>query len=268
MTMSYWISNGMKKTFLLIIFFASLVGVASAATAGQLTYTPLEPFSAWDAKAGAYDDFAKYINTIFKLLITLGALFAVVMLVVAGIGYMVSEAAIDIQKAKDRAVAALWGLLLLTGCWLILYTINPNLLKFNLNIPTAPGGTYTSGPSAPGGGSTGVQQNLGDSTKFSSGNPYGFSTLSTIQQAALISDLPGGINCNNWVSCFAGTQYISFDPNNVDNPDVKKAIENYTSNCESFLGNYSLGNIRKVDGSFVGAPGQTGYVCQLIGTAK
>ena len=72
------------------------------------------------------------------------------MLVVAGIGYMVSEAAVDIQKAKDRAVAALWGLLLLTGCWLILYTINPDLLKFNLNIPMAPGGTYTGGSSLPG----------------------------------------------------------------------------------------------------------------------
>ncbi len=127
----------MKKTLLVLILFLSLYWVASAATVGQLSYTPLEPLSVWDAKAGAYDDFAKYINTVFKLLITLGALFAVVMLVVAGIGYMVSEAAIDIEKAKQRAKAALWGLLLLTGSWLILNTINPNLLNFNLTIPGA-----------------------------------------------------------------------------------------------------------------------------------
>ena len=133
----------MKKIVLILLLFLSLYGVASAATAGQLSYTPLEPLSVWDAKAGAYNSFAYYINTVFKHLITLGSLFAVVMLVVAGIGYMVSEAAIDIQKAKDRAVAALWGLLLLTGCWLILYTINPDLLKFNLNIP----GSNTPAPS-------------------------------------------------------------------------------------------------------------------------
>ena len=117
-----------------MVFFVS-ASIASAAATGQLTYTPLEPFSAFDAQAGAYGNFAYYLNTIFKLLITLGSLFAVVMLVIAGIGYMVSEAAVDIEKAKQRARAALWGLLLLTGCWLILYTINPNLLNFNLTIP-------------------------------------------------------------------------------------------------------------------------------------
>lgn len=68
----------------------------------------------------------------FRLLISLGAMFAVVMLVVAGIGYMISESALDIDKAKNRAKAALWGLLLLSMSWLILYTINLNLLKFNL----------------------------------------------------------------------------------------------------------------------------------------
>src|SRR3989344_4055106 len=139
----------MKKTFLLLMVFFVSASIASAATAGQLSYTPLEPFDAWHAQAGAYSDFAFYLNTIFKLLITLGSLFAVVMLVIAGIGYMVSEAAVDIEKAKQRARAALWGLLLLTGCWLILYTINPDLLKFNLNIPMAPGGTYTGGSSLP-----------------------------------------------------------------------------------------------------------------------
>jgi len=139
----------MKKTFLLIILFVSLAGIASAAT-GQLTYTPLEPLPGTVNGWGETQQLPALLSALFKLLITFGSLFAVVMLVVAGIGYMVSEAAVDIQKAKDRAVAALWGLLLLTGCWLILYTINPDLLKFNLNIPMAPGGTYTGGSSLPG----------------------------------------------------------------------------------------------------------------------
>ena len=65
-----------------MVFFVS-ASIASAAATGQLTYTPLEPFSAFDAQAGAYGNFAYYLNTIFKLLITLGSLFAVVMLVIA-----------------------------------------------------------------------------------------------------------------------------------------------------------------------------------------
>src|SRR3989344_1420792 len=132
----------MKTVLLIIILFASLSGVAFAATTGQLTYTPLEPLPGTVDGWGETQQLPALLSALFKLLITLGSLFAVVMLVAAGIGYMVSEAAVDIQKAKDRAQAALWGLLLLTGCWLILYTINPDLLKFNLNIPMAPGGTY------------------------------------------------------------------------------------------------------------------------------
>ena len=95
----------------------------------------------------------------FRLFITLGALFAVVMLVIAGIGYMISESGVEIQKAKDRAWHAIQGLLLLTACWLILYTINPNLLRFDLfqatvdkaaNKSTSPGTTQ----SGAGGGGT------------------------------------------------------------------------------------------------------------------
>jgi len=95
----------------------------------SLTYVPLEPLPGVDQRGV---DFGLFLSGAFKLLITFGALFAVVMLVVAGIGYMLSESAINISKAKDRAKAALWGLLLLASCWLILNAVNPNLLKFNL----------------------------------------------------------------------------------------------------------------------------------------
>ncbi len=182
----------MKKIFLILVLSASLSGIAHAATAGQLSYTPLEPFSAFDARAGAYDNFAQYVNTIFKLLITLGSLFAIVMLVVAGIGYMVSEAAVDIEKAKQRAKAALWGLLLLTGCWLILYTINPDLLKFNLNIPGSIGNTQTQNSTS---NTSASQTSAGQISAFA-GMCENQSTATKICRVVTDPNGPGGVNCS------------------------------------------------------------------------
>jgi|GEM_PF-2913956 hypothetical protein len=96
-------------------------------------YTPLEPLKAGFA---SYRDFSDYLGTIYKLTITIGALIAVVMLVTGGVRYMLSEGFTDIDKAKLRIRSALWGLLVLVGSFLILYSINPNLLNFNLLIPS------------------------------------------------------------------------------------------------------------------------------------
>lgn len=126
----------MKKILLIGIIFLLGTGMVMAQTTfcekGNCTYVPLEPLPGVGPQTGRPEDFAALLAGIFKLLITLGSLFAVVMLVVAGIGYMLSEAAVDISKAKSRAKAALWGLLLLAMSWLILYTVNPELLKFKL----------------------------------------------------------------------------------------------------------------------------------------
>jgi hypothetical protein len=60
------------------------------------------------------------------------------MLTVAGIEYMVSDVPNVKLGAKDRASAAILGLLILAGSVLILQTINPNIVKFsNLLNPVA-----------------------------------------------------------------------------------------------------------------------------------
>ncbi len=118
---------------------------------GVCTYVPLEPLPGVNQNG---INFASFVSGMFRLFITLGALFAVLMLVIAGIGYMISDTPVNIQAAKDRAKAALYGLLLLTACWLILYTINPNLLRFDLfnrDVPAvansgAPGTTAPTSP--------------------------------------------------------------------------------------------------------------------------
>jgi len=94
-------------------------------------YTPLEPIlNQWGGTR--YNSFSDYLATIYRLVITIGALIAVVMLVTGGVRYMLSEGFTDIDKAKLRIRSALYGLLVLVGSFLILYTINPNLLNFSV----------------------------------------------------------------------------------------------------------------------------------------
>ena len=127
-------------------FFAPAIGAQAQekpltfCRGGICLYTPLEPIPCYNSQGVQLDqgrcqtgnNFPLLVANMFRLLLTLGSIFAIVMLTVAGIGYMLSEAAVDIDKAKKRARAALWGLILLIGCWLILYTVNPNLLKFDI----------------------------------------------------------------------------------------------------------------------------------------
>ena len=129
----------MKKLFFIFLFLLAAsplfaTGLAHAQTTGgcsggTCTYVPLEPLPGVNQTGLS---FAGYISGMFRLFITLGALFAVLMLVLAGISWMTSESPLKLKAAQERATAALYGLLLLVACWLILYTINPNLLRFDL----------------------------------------------------------------------------------------------------------------------------------------
>ncbi|HEX2614788.1 MAG TPA: hypothetical protein VHL10_04795, partial [Nitrososphaera sp.] len=90
----------------------------SAQSADQVSYTPLEPIPGYSPDAGQIN-FAGMLNLLFKALFAAGALFAVVMLVFGGIMYMVSGAGVEMGEAKKRIQAAIWGLLLLAGAYLI-----------------------------------------------------------------------------------------------------------------------------------------------------
>jgi len=94
--------------------------------AQQLAYIPLEPLP------GLYNQtdsgLASLINSLFRILLVAGALFAVVTLVVGGVMYMVSDVVETKSTARKRIMAALSGLLILVFSWLILNTINPRLV--------------------------------------------------------------------------------------------------------------------------------------------
>ncbi|MCX6819919.1 MAG: hypothetical protein NT019_01360 [Candidatus Adlerbacteria bacterium] len=101
-------------------------GRACSASSPNLTYVPLEPLPGQNTNGQT--NFCQLINLIFKLLIYLGGMVAVLFLVLGGITYMISEVVNKKDFARRRIQAAVWGLLLLLSSYIILNTINPQLV--------------------------------------------------------------------------------------------------------------------------------------------
>jgi len=162
---------------------------ASTGVPGTVSgYAPLEPLT----QHVAYANFADYLSTVYKLAITIGALIAVVMLVTGGVRYMLSESFTDIDKAKTRIKNALWGLLILVGSFLILYTINPNLLNFSA-----------------------LNQSL----------------IPVTQKASNFNAATGNNNTNNYAKTSL-VQPLQYSDQNSNDPATSKAISNFILQCQ------------------------------------
>ncbi len=109
-------------------------------------YVPLEPIAGFPT--GSNVSLPAFLNRLFDLILQLGAVTAVVMLAIGGFQYMTSEALHGKEKGRERIRNALLGLLLLLGTYLILYTVNPALLNFNLNSVTGTGSAQSPAPTA------------------------------------------------------------------------------------------------------------------------
>lgn len=216
-------------------------------TSGNITYTPLEPFTDCDAGAGGYASFPYYLSTIFKILISFGTLSAVVMLVWGGITYIVSDAVDMKGNAKKRIQAALLGLALLAGSYLILNTINPDLLKFNLNFSSLSTGarqdTTTTGTSV--GDTTTLGRKTATATEWSS-------VKKTLGLDFVTEDQ-------------GGKEVFLFDPKSKDEK-TDSGIKEYEKFCEESGIKNTLTpggwfQVKAIEATEFGAPGKTALVC-------
>ena len=99
-------------------------------------YNLLAPLPGGDPKIDIKDGFITYMKQLIPFLLSIAAVLAVVMIVVGGIQYVGSAGNPNmIGDAKDRIQNALLGLLLAAAAYLILNTINPNLVNLQLNVP-------------------------------------------------------------------------------------------------------------------------------------
>ena len=139
--------------------FAQTANAGTPAFKALATYPNTSQFSTIFSSTSLSD----YINAIFKVALSVGAILAVLRIAYGGYMYMGSADMWGNMKAAREIIGdAIIGLLLLFAIYLILYQINPNLLNLNVlnDIQPAP----ASSASQAGGGTTnGAQSSPGSS---------------------------------------------------------------------------------------------------------
>src|SRR3989344_1656605 len=119
-----------------IIILLSILAPAAALAQEKAGYSLLSPLPNIGGETGA-SDFSGYLGQMFRLAMGLAAIFAVFFMVVGGIQYMSTDAWTGKKEGMTKIKNAFWGLVLVLASWLILNTINPNILKLNLEIKPA-----------------------------------------------------------------------------------------------------------------------------------
>lgn len=140
------------KKFLLLFFLVLLF--APIACSAALEYKLMEGIPGF-AQANSSVDFPAYIMAIYKFGLWTIGLAALLMIMIGGFMYITSAGNnSQTGKAKGIITDAIAGLLLALVSYLLLYTINPDLVKITPleNFGTG-GGTGGSGGSGTGGGS-------------------------------------------------------------------------------------------------------------------
>ena len=127
----------MKKTFLLLTIYYLLSTAIPVPVQGATEYELLAPIplDGADSEPAETTNAEQYIEGIFTLIIAIAGGLAVVRIIFGGIQYMSTDAFEGKSEAKNTIQNAIWGLLLAISAWLILFTINPDLIKFDLTIP-------------------------------------------------------------------------------------------------------------------------------------
>ena len=119
-----------KKLFHAIRTRARNVLFQGAAFAPLAKYsgTPLEGIYS----STAVWDLGDFLGGFFKFAIAVGAIAAILRIAYAGYLYMGSDITNNKGRAKTILTDVVIGLLLLLSIWIILYQINPNILKIDL----------------------------------------------------------------------------------------------------------------------------------------
>ena len=239
----------------------------------KLGYTPLEPIPGLTTDTnGKYDlttstGFANLISAVFKILISGGALIAVLSLTIGGVQYMTANSLGNKKNGLDRAKASIYGILLIAAIYIILNTLNPNLLKFNFNPCPVNNSTCasinysitsTSGTTP---GSTNPTVN-GGGTTLGSVATVGTITGDQMRAANAALGLDGGLLGRG----LAMDKALVYDPSNLSSAN-SAAINAFTSQCQSdFASTVTFGytnthSVAIVPGSVVGASGESAMVC-------
>lgn len=87
-----------------------------------------------DGKLTTFDpaqpnNLSSYLNLMIRIFIGICAVLSMIMIVTGGLEYMTSELAHTKEAGKERIIQAILGLVIALGAYVLLFTINPDLLK-------------------------------------------------------------------------------------------------------------------------------------------
>lgn len=106
------------------------------------SYQPLAPITGPKGESIPTNNFPAFLQAIYRIGIGACFVLGVIMFTWAGIEYIVSESMGSKADGKARMTAALTGLAIALVSYILLFTINPDLLKFNdlnvLNVTSNP----------------------------------------------------------------------------------------------------------------------------------
>jgi hypothetical protein len=121
-----------KKKISTLFFSLLLFFVFASPTVLLAEYQPLQELPI-DGHNEAYQqasegNFTPYLNGLVKILIGVAASLAVIFITIGGVQYITTDSLTGKESGKETINNALLGLLLALASWLILNTINPDLI--------------------------------------------------------------------------------------------------------------------------------------------
>lgn len=150
-------------------------------TAGPDGYCLLAPIGGKSVITNA--ELPDYFNLVYKIGIGIAGVLAVIMLVFGGIQYMSTDALSGKSDGKDKMTRAILGLILALGSFVILNTVNPQLLDFTFNIDKLNIEVESDTP-----------HSADSSGKFCNGTVQGGASWASI--AGALATLPSGVTTN------------------------------------------------------------------------
>jgi hypothetical protein len=128
------------KTLFTLIFASSLfISFSFVADAQNRSYTPISPITDLGINSGQAINLGNYLNALYRGGIIIATVLAVIMITIGAIEYMGSESVFTKGEGKKRITMALLGLILALSSWIILGTIDEQLLQSDISdIPNTP----------------------------------------------------------------------------------------------------------------------------------
>ncbi len=125
----------MKYSVLILTGFTILLG-GGALIASAQSYVPLVTLPGV-TESGTGVTMGAYLAGMMKFIVALAGVFAILMATIGGVQYVASGITPNAKSdAKERITNAFIGLALILVSYLILYSINPALVRFNLTLPS------------------------------------------------------------------------------------------------------------------------------------